>query len=300
MTRKIAPVPLLALFALPLAACGSPPGEDMGASSPDSSVTERLTELAGWSTAPTVEREDAAPPSPPPSPLPSATTVVPPLVSPVATPAADADGEVPVITVPPLTPEAERSIKGARNVLLSWARAIETKHFDQAWALHGEEDKRHVSKADFARNFTGMDKITVAIPDGTMEGAAGSSFYTVQTTITATAANGRPVRMEGPVVLRRVNDVPGATPQQLRWHVDRADLTVIAPTPAAPEEARQRAPQRPASTAPAQRTSAPVATPSGSASAEPAPAQPKTQATSQIQAQPQSQTKPQPKPTQPK
>ncbi len=277
MTRKIAPVPLLALFAFTLAACGS--SQDDGAGdAPESraSSASRLADGTAWSTAPTVDRTADAPLPSDPSPVPSATTaIVPPLISPVATPSTDADGEMPDIVVPPLTPEAERSIKGARNVLLSWARAIETKHFDQAWALHGDEDKSHVSKADFARNFAGMDKIAVAIPSGTMEGAAGSSFYTVQTTITATAANGRPVRMEGPVVLRRVNDVPGATAQQLRWHVDRADLTVIAPEPAAESEStRQRAPQRPGASVSPQRTPAPQTTPSGSATPEPVPPQP--------------------------
>ena len=265
---------------LSLAACGSSQSEGTGAPTSQGSAVSRLAEYSGWGDAPTVEREYDPLPSPNPAPVPPTTaTVVPPLVSPVAAATADTNGDIPEIVVPPLTPEAERSIKGARNVLLSWARAIETKQFDQAWALHGDEDKRHVSKADFARNFTGLDKITIAIPSGMMEGAAGSSFYTVQTTVTATGANGRPVRMEGPVVLRRVNDVPGATAQQLRWHVDRADLTVIPPAAPAPEETRQQASQRPAASAPIQRTLPPTQTlsptPEPTPTQRPQPSQPK-------------------------
>ena len=57
-----------------------------------------------------------------------------------------------------------------------------------------------------------------------MEGAAGSSYYTAPVTVTSSDKDGRPVRIEGEAVLRRVNDVPGATPAQLRWHMDKVTL----------------------------------------------------------------------------
>lgn len=57
-----------------------------------------------------------------------------------------------------------------------------------------------------------------------MEGAAGSSFYTALVTITGGEKSGRPVRIEGEAVLRRVNDVPGASAAQLRWHFERLSL----------------------------------------------------------------------------
>ena len=66
--------------------------------------------------------------------------------------------------------------------------------------------------------------LTLAVPGGTMEGAAGSSYYTAPATLTAEDANGGSVRHQGEIVLRRVNDVPGATPEQLRWHIERVDL----------------------------------------------------------------------------
>ena len=31
--------------------------------------------------------------------------------------------------------------------------------------------------------------------------------------------------LQGEVVLRRVNDVSGASPEQLRWHIDTTTLT---------------------------------------------------------------------------
>lgn len=134
------------------------------------------------------------------------------------------DGQTPDLTPPVLTPEAEQGVKGARNVLLSFARAIELTQFDQAWALLSPADKEKWSRPEFAKMFADLGKITVAVPTGTMEGAAGSSYYTAPVTITANDKDGRPVRIEGEAVLRRVNDVPGATPAQLRWHFETLKL----------------------------------------------------------------------------
>lgn len=150
------------------------------------------------------------------SPRPAA----PPMVSPVG---GVNDGS-PDLTPPRLAPEAERGVKGARSLLLSWARAIELEEFDQAWAMMGEAGRGQWSKAEFAEIFAGLGDITVAVPDGEMEGAAGSSYYSSQATITATDADGRPVRIESPLFLRRVNDVPGASAEQLRWHFDRVRI----------------------------------------------------------------------------
>lgn len=135
-------------------------------------------------------------------------------------PAADAADFSP----PVLTPQAERGVKGARNVLLSFARAIEQKQFGQAWALLSPADQGKWGRRQFAEQFTDLADITVAIPDGEMEGAAGSSYYTAPVTITARDRQGRPVRIEGKAVLRRVNDVDGATPAQLRWHFETLTL----------------------------------------------------------------------------
>ena len=80
------------------------------------------------------------------------------------------------------------------------------------------------AKAEWRKLFADLGEITVAVPGGTMEGAAGSSYYTSDATITATDSEGRPIRYEGPIVLRRVNDVPGASAEQLRWHIESVKL----------------------------------------------------------------------------
>jgi 3-oxoacyl-ACP reductase-like protein len=139
--------------------------------------------------------------------------------------AAPAPGAPPAAPAPPaLTPEAERGETGARDVLLDFARAIELKRYDQAWAMLSPADQRKWSRTAFAAMFADLGKITVAVPTGTMEGAAGSSYYSAPVTITASARDGRPVRIEGEAVLRRVNDVDGASAAQLRWHFETLTL----------------------------------------------------------------------------
>lgn len=134
------------------------------------------------------------------------------------------DNGRPDLSPPQLTPEAERGVEGARNILLSFARAIEQEEYGQAWALLSPADKRKWSRTQFAAMFADLRETLVAIPTGTMEGAAGSSYYTAPVTITGSDRQGHPIRIEGEAVLRRVNDVPGATPAQLRWHFERLTL----------------------------------------------------------------------------
>jgi hypothetical protein len=58
----------------------------------------------------------------------------------------------------------------------------------------------------------------IAIAGLEQEGAAGSVYCTVSGTLTDAA---RPAKaaQTGEIVLKRVNDVPGATPEQLRWTI---------------------------------------------------------------------------------
>jgi len=53
-------------------------------------------------------------------------------------------------------------------------------------------------------------------PEPFVEGAAGSSFCTVSGKL-SDAGDPAKVLVEGTLLLKRVNDVPGATPDQLRW-----------------------------------------------------------------------------------
>ena len=197
---KLAATGTIAL-ALTLSACGQP--GDPAAPSGDASATATATPSAPTDAMPTpVHTPNTGGPAPGDG---------------------DNDGS-PDLTPAKLTPEAERTVKGARNVLMSFARAIELREWDQAWNLLSPGDKAKWSKAKWAAMFADLDKVTVASPEGTVEGAAGSSYYPGPITITGSDRDGRPIRYEGEAVLRRVNDVDGATPEQLRWHFDHVTL----------------------------------------------------------------------------
>jgi hypothetical protein len=58
---------------------------------------------------------------------------------------------------------------------------------------------------------------------GEEEGAAGSLYYEAPVVLRF-GPDAPPER--GTLTLRRVNDVPGATPEQLRWHIERAAIGV--------------------------------------------------------------------------
>ncbi|WP_338446305.1 hypothetical protein V5F89_00435 [Pelagerythrobacter marensis] len=120
-----------------------------------------------------------------------------------------------------LIPESEKGEAGARKVLQDFARAVEFEDFDRAYAMLGDDAREEITRADFTALFENFDGITVLLPPGRMDGAAGSLYYEVPTTITG--ENGR--KLTGTTVLRRVNDVPGATAEQLRWRIQSFEVS---------------------------------------------------------------------------
>lgn len=124
----------------------------------------------------------------------------------------------------PLVPEAEAGVLGARNVLLGFVRALENGQLATAWALMGDTARGERSESEFIAEWSELKNIMVAVVDGEVEGAAGSVYYSSQATITAQDRQGRPVRYEGPIVLRRSNLAPDAGGPLLRWHIERMDL----------------------------------------------------------------------------
>lgn len=74
--------------------------------------------------------------------------------------------------------------------------------------------------------FTGYRRPVIEIVDVMEEGAAGTLYCTVTGALADTEDPERPMR-EGEIVLTRVNDVPGATAEQLRWRIDSS--TFIEP-----------------------------------------------------------------------
>lgn len=170
-------------------------------------------QAAADSTAPGVIASEAAT-------LPSAAAAAP---SPAGADAVPQPGTPSDIT------DAYRGEKGARGVLLTWARALENGNYALAWEQFGNDGRDSgTSKALYSAQFDKYRRITVAMPSGTMEGAAGSTYYTAPTTLTGELRGGGVEVLKGDVVLRRVNDVPGASSDQLHWHIYKADLKPVS------------------------------------------------------------------------
>ena len=81
-----------------------------------------------------------------------------------------------------------------------------------------------MSAGAYAAQFAPYRKITIGVGEGAVEGAAGSLYYEVPVTFTGERKTGAAVERKGTIVVRRVNDVEGATPEQLRWHIESSTL----------------------------------------------------------------------------
>ncbi|MFM5885865.1 MAG: hypothetical protein ACKOQ3_11195 [Novosphingobium sp.] len=107
-----------------------------------------------------------------------------------------------------------------QEVLLSWAKAVSLKDWPTAYGYWGDHGAQSGMTLDqFKASWGKLQAPDLEVGKGEQEGAAGSSFYTVPVTI----VDGQR-RIPGEVVLRRVNDVDGATAEQLRWHIESTTL----------------------------------------------------------------------------
>ena len=85
------------------------------------------------------------------------------------------------------------------------------------WGDHGA--RSGLSSAQFAAKWGKLANPEFELEAGDSEGGAGSLYYTAPIVL----IDGKR-RVAGEIVLRRVNDVDGASPEQLRWHIE--SLTV--------------------------------------------------------------------------
>ena len=122
-----------------------------------------------------------------------------------------------------------KSDAAAADVVRRYYAAINAHDYSTAWIQWGQDGRPGQRFADFQKGFAHTRATSVTI--GRMapsEGAAGSVYATVPVTVDAQLDNGRQQRFVGQYVVRRVNDVPGASADQLRWHIDSATLKPAA------------------------------------------------------------------------
>lgn len=110
--------------------------------------------------------------------------------------------------------------KRPEDVLDAFAAAIEARDWRSVRAFWGENgDRSGMDMATFAERWGVLKSPSVVVGEGQQEGAAGSIYYTAPVVITDGDRT-----VNGEVILRRVNNVPGATAEQLRWHIDSTTL----------------------------------------------------------------------------
>ena len=110
------------------------------------------------------------------------------------------------------------------DFIARYAALLQAHNFGEAYKLL--DPSMGVTEQQFEKRLSGYKTIKADVGNvGPVEGAAGSLYDTVQLTLTGQKTEGTPYKVTGPVTLRRVNDVPGSTPEQRQWHIYKMDLS---------------------------------------------------------------------------
>jgi hypothetical protein len=120
----------------------------------------------------------------------------------------------------PNGPIDPKSVEAAGQVVQSYGALIEQKRWSEANALWSDA----AAAAKFQTTIAQTADVHLEIGNpGDAEGAAGSIYVTVPAIFYGDSKDGQPFRRSADVILRRVNDVPGSTEAQRRWHIERID-----------------------------------------------------------------------------
>lgn len=123
------------------------------------------------------------------------------------------------------TPAIDPQERDPAKVLEQIAAALERRDWPvvrSAWGDHGKASG--MTPQQFAREWEPYRTINITLGRGQQEGAAGSSYYQAPVRVSGVKQDGQRYQLVGSMTLRRVNDVDGATPDQLRWHIESTTL----------------------------------------------------------------------------
>lgn len=123
---------------------------------------------------------------------------------------------------------APKSMAAAVAVVQRYYSALNARDYGTAWAQWGDDGPPNQTLAKFQAGFAGTRSTRVTI--GRLEpgeAGAGSIYQTVPVTVDSQLMDGTRQRFVGDYIVRRVNDVDGATPGQLRWHIGQAKLKAV-------------------------------------------------------------------------
>ena len=111
------------------------------------------------------------------------------------------------------------------DIARRWASALEARDWEKARLSWGESGMASgLDAEEFEVAFSKYRTIDIGFGEARQEGTAGTLYYEVPVTMTGELENGDAYRMEGPLLLSRVNDVPGASTEERKWHIEMSDL----------------------------------------------------------------------------
>jgi hypothetical protein len=169
---------------------------------PQQAANNAGTPVLPQPSAPPAVANDAAPATPPEP----------------GTPGGLPDDRTPLIE--PKGPIDPKSAEAAGQVVQHYGALIEQGRWTESWALWSNP----ASAKQFDRNWRNDSEVHMEIgKPGDTEGAAGSIYTTVPSVFYGKTKAGGSFHRGADVILRRVNDVPGSTQAQRRWHIERID-----------------------------------------------------------------------------
>ena len=119
-----------------------------------------------------------------------------------------------------------KSAHGAGQVLQNYAALLEQARFAEARRLWSDGGNASgMSEQEFADAFAKYAEVHAEIgAPGRIEGAAGSAYVDIPIRFYGKLKSGASFSSVGTATLRRVNDVPGSTEEQRRWHISRVEV----------------------------------------------------------------------------
>ena len=157
---------------------------------------------------------------------PATNETAPTLPAPSAPPAvannsADAQQQAPAQAQPQAKPAVDpKSSEAAVALVSDLADLLNAGKWDEAYMLLGPNAP---PRSDFDRQFSRYSHLHVSVGKaGDQEGAAGSIYLSVPVSVSGDL-DGKHTTRSATAIMRRVNDVPGSTDAQRRWHIERID-----------------------------------------------------------------------------
>jgi len=120
------------------------------------------------------------------------------------------------------------SPESAAEIVRQYYAAIDGGDYQGAYGLWGADGAASgKTLEEFAAGFQHTSQVEATVEEpGRVEGAAGSRYVKIRTSIRAVTRQGEVQRFAGYYVLRR-SVVDGATDAQRRWRIDSAEMKIV-------------------------------------------------------------------------